>query len=265
LICVAICNKGSRVVEKFFMVVRLQRWVAGLVDKHGIWLHVALLIVFAYFALVWSMHERWWGENFRIHGKQERPVKMPDRWYSQTPFDELDGFKLVGTLTTESGDRIALVTQQGERKFLRTGQALEGTDPWMVVSVDNGAMTLRSGTRTQTLVLTGEPQAAMQKSHRAIRIDLNRRVAGDSFALLHWYQVPMGGNFFGMRLLTPVAKRNAGTFGLIGGDTIESVNGLPITADVPERLLERFRNDDSLTLGVRRQGQLLHFHFSLYD
>ena len=128
----------------------------------------------------------------------------------------------------------------------------------------NGTVTIKTGATQHTLALIGD-RSASPGGPALQHVDLNRKVAGDVFSLLHWNTVPLGGKFVGMRLNPPVAPRNLTTFGFSEGDTVEYVNGLPISLDELPRISDRFRNDDSVSLGIRRAGNLVYIHYTLYD
>lgn len=249
------------------MLNRIQRQLFVFWDRHGIWLNLFLLIAVSYLALAWVLRAGWWRESYRngydTRG-QGRPAIKFYRAHTGRGFDELNGWRLLGTVTDEANERVAIVSQGDKRLIVRPGDMLaQGLE---VVSIEHGVLMVRFEGKEQSLALTAERMPGMAAVARGMRVDLNRRLAAELFTLLHWSPVPLGGSFVGMRLQAPTPARSSAAFGLEPGDTLESVNGLPVTDDdIRERLSERFRNDESVRFGVRREGRLVYLHYSLYD
>lgn len=249
------------------MLNRLQRQIYLFWDRHGIWLNLFLLIAVSYLALAWVLRAGWWRESYR-NGYETVGAGRPAIKFYRAPtgggFDELHGWRLLGTVTDEANGRMAIVTQGDKRVIVRPGDSLgKGLD---VVSIEHGVLVVRAQGKEQSLALMAERVPGVAGATRGLRVDLNRRLAAELFTLLHWNPVPLGGSFVGMRLQAPTPLRSSAAFGLEAGDTLESVNGLPVTdEDIRERLSERFRNDESVRFGVRREGRLVYLHYSLYD
>jgi hypothetical protein len=235
------------------------------VERYGLVLHLLLLLVVSYLALGWVLRSGWWGSQYRLGqtkvGEGGRPVARMVHVPKYVQFDEINGWRLLATLTDEAGGNLAVVSHGGMRIFLRQGDSV---GPELTVrTVERGTLTIESGGSLHTLALVGErPQTSPT---RGTRIDLSRRAAGELFPQLQWFAVPLGGKFVGMRL-KPQGGSMAPAFGLRDGDTLESVNGLPVTGDdVRERLVERFRGEDAVNLGVRRDGRLVNVFVALYE
>lgn len=249
------------------MINRLQRQLVLFWERHGIWLNLFLLITVSYLALAWVLRAGWWRESYR-NGYETvgagRPAIKFYRTHTGGGFDELHGWRLLGTVTDETNGRMAIVSEGDRRVIVRPGDSLaKGLD---VVSIEHGVLIVRAQGKEQSLALMADRAPSLAGASRGMRVDLNRRLAAELFTLLHWNAVPLGGSFVGMRLQAPAPARSSAAFGLEPGDTLESVNGLPVTADdIRERLSERFRNDESVRLGVRREGRLVYLHYSLYD
>lgn len=247
------------------MLNRLQRQLAQFWDRHGLWLNLFLLISVSYLTLAWVLRAGWWRESYR-NGYETVAAGRPAikfRAHAGSRFDEFHGWRLLGTVTDEF-TRIAIVSKDDKRVIVHPGDSLGGGLD--VVRIDNGVLIVRAAGQEQSLALLTERGVGVGAAVRGMRVDLNRRLAAELFTLLRWTPVPLGGTFVGMRLLTSVPERTAAAFGLETGDTLESVNGLPVTDDdIRERLSERFRNDESVRFGVRREGRLVYLYYSLYD
>ncbi len=245
----------------------------SVVDRHGLWLNLCLLLLLSYSVLTWVLTSSWWQESYRtpatsglrfkakLNGFDFRPAVRPDK---------MGELRLIGTLVSEGSAPTAIVEYRGARMILRPGQRLQGG--MEVVSIESGLLTMKADTTFHTLALpvpvnqsgqTGQPG---RKAEVGVQIDLDRRGAIESFPSLLWTPVPMGGAFIAMRLRPSAPARIAETFGLRTGDLVESVNGLPVTGDdVREKLLDRIRNDEKIVIVVRREGRALRLRYSLYD
>lgn len=248
------------------MLMRMRHLCSRFLARYGLVLHLLVLLVVSYLALGWVLRSKYWGEPFgaghakRAEGRQQVPRLMQVPKYAQ--FDELNGWRLLGTLADEGGTSWAVVSHAGARIFVRQGDSV-GRD-LKVRLIERGAVTFEWGGDLHTLALAGE--RPLVAPVRGVRIDLSRRAAGDLFPHLQWISVPLGGRFIGMRLRAPAGNAHAAAFGLREGDTLESVNGLPVAGDdARERLVERFRNEDAVNLGVRREGRLVNVFVALYE
>ena len=237
-----------------------------LLERYGLVLHLLVLLVASYLALAWVLRQGWYGEHYRIGQAKVidsgRPMQRLLHMPKYAHLDDFNGWRLLGTLAEEPGVNLAVVSHAGARMFVRPGDVI-GSDI-VVRSVDRATVTIDEAGSMHTLALVGE--RPLPGPSRGIRIDLSRRAAGDLFPMLQWSSVPLGGRFIGMRLRAPEGNANAAAFGLREGDTLESINGLPVTGDdARDRILERFRNEDAVNLGVRRDGRVVTVFVALYE
>ena len=234
------------------------------VNRHGLWLNLCLLMLVSYGVLSWVLSSNWWKETYRTPSKSGLKFRAKLNGFDFMPAvrpDEIGDLRLIGTLLSEGDLPTAIVNHRGRRLILHPGQSVDGLE---VVSVESGMLTLKMGVVFHTLALP--VPGTTSKAQAGVQIDLDRRGAIESFPALQWTPVPLGGVFVAMRLQPSSPARIADTFGFREGDLIESVNGLPVTTDgVREKLLERIRNDDSIVIIVRRDSRALRLHYALYD
>lgn len=244
---------------------RLTHKFQSLVNRHGLWLNLCLLLLVSYGVLSWMLSSNWWKETYRTPSKAGQKFRAKLNGFDFKPAirpDEIGDLRLIGTLLSEGNEPTAIVNHRGRRRVLHPGEAVE--NGLEVVSIESGMLTVKMGVIFHTLALP--VPATAPKVGAGVQIDLDRTGAVESFPALQWTPVPLGGTFIAMRLQAPAPARIADTFGFREGDLIESVNGLPVTADgVREKLLERIRNDESIVLMVRRDGRALRLRYALYD
>lgn len=246
---------------------RLTHKIQSVVDRHGLWLNLCLLLLISYAVLSWVLASPWWRESYRTPSAAGSRFKAKLNSFDFKPAvrpDEVGDLRLIGTLLSEGSEPAAIVNHRGKRMVLHAGQALAGGSE--VVSIESGMLTMKSGKTFHTLALPMPANPTGPKAQAGVQIDLDRRGAIESFPSLQWTPVPLGGAFIAMRLHPSVPVRIADTFGMSAGDLIESVNGLPVTADdVREKLLDRIRNDETIVIVVRREGRALRLRYALYD
>ncbi len=246
-----------------FLGIHIQR----LWHRHATLVHLVLSLAAAYFVLNWVFGAALWGKAARSvqPGASLRQsaewLRMLEAW-NPGPTGSMH---LMGTLTSDEGDNLAIVQLQSQRRTVRTGESLG--DGFMVVEVGPGRMVIKRDDDVQIFQLSSR-LALSHPGHvrSSARADLLREAAVAMLSELDWQAVPVGGGFVALRVAGAVPRHVADAFGLTSGDVLEAVNGLPVPGgNELERLHERFRNDELVTLGLRRGQRRLVYHVTLHD
>jgi type II secretory pathway component PulC len=104
-------------------------------------------------------------------------------------------------------------------------------------------------------------------THRTIKRDAIDRILMDPMAVAKGARVVpavSGGNVIGFKLYAIRPDSLFARLGLVNGDTIVSVNGLPLTpADKALEVYTKIRDTTSLDLEVQRAGKTIHLFLSV--
>ncbi len=249
---------------------RLVHRLRTLYDQYGFTLHLALSLLFAYAVLDFVLDRRVWND-LPLDGRGRESRKASADWVNRAsaaypPEWSDDGPRLRATHLQPAGDRTAILEQAGHRFPVRAGDLLEGGI--RVVTIGPGRLTLSSpaGTGVMTLPSAGAEPPVSTRPSSAPRIDLARKLALEILPRVDWQSVPLRGNFAALRVAHPVPYEAADVFGVAPGDIVEIVNGLPFGAGHEyEHLEARFREDEVVSLGIRRGSRRMLVMVNLYD
>lgn len=244
--------------------------VRKFVSQYGMWVSLVLLLMGAYLMLRWVIRGEGWQRPPEHRPNRQsfvRAVTAVSPW-PKLPPNPPEDWALVGTLMSE-GERLALLMRNDrERQIVRVGDRIDGQ--WSVTAIYAGQVSLRAGALVRTLGLPNSlapvlPKLPQEEPPATLCIDLARPAALEAFSRIRWQTIPLGrGAFHGFVVET--GSPRAALFGLAEGDILEAVNGLPVEATGgAERVLDRLRADDGVTLGVRRQGRRFSLALVLHD
>jgi hypothetical protein len=251
------------------MLQKLFHSLSRFTERHGAWIHLSLALLFAYGALSWILRSDLW----RGAGAEQTPaLRQQVDWvrmlkpYSATQAQ--GGWFLKGTFMPRSGEGFALLEKEGQFLVVHLGDPVD--EGRHVSSIGIGRLTLSSSLGIENMEFPALSAAAMQAAGTSMypRVDVQRSMAIELFPALEWQVVPLGGNFAALRVVRSFPEEVDQVFGLHAGDLVEAVNGLPLLAGNQRevvRLFERFRNDENVTLGVRRGGRRVALYVTLHD
>lgn len=98
------------------------------------------------------------------------------------------------------------------------------------------------------------------------RAYLVKIVTNNDWAMARWIPAVVDGGVVGMRVFGARADLAIAKLGLLNGDTVQTLNGLPITG--PENALEAYTHKTDVhnaVLGLERRGAHVDLHYHVLD